>query len=43
MVQLDLFGFQDQELRKWIKDLNTDNMTPLEALVALSDLKKRIN
>ena len=43
MVQLDLFGSQDRELRKWIKDLNIDNMTPLEALMALNDLKKRIS
>ena len=43
MVQLDLFGSQDRELRKWIDDLNIDNMTPLEALMALNDLKKRIS
>ena len=43
MVQLDLFGSQDRELRKWIEDLNIDNMTPLEALMALDDLKKRIS
>jgi hypothetical protein len=43
MVQLDLFGSQDRELRKWIEDLNIDNMTPLEALMALNDLKKRIS
>ena len=43
MVQLDLFGSQDRALRKWIEDLNIDNMTPLEALMALNDLKKRIS
>jgi len=43
MVQLDLFGSQDRELRKWIKDLNIDTMTPVEALVALNDLKKRVS
>ena len=43
MVQLDLFGFQDRELRKWIKDLDLDTMTPLEALMTLNDLKKRIS
>ncbi|MBW2709688.1 MAG: DNA mismatch repair protein MutS, partial [Deltaproteobacteria bacterium] len=43
MVQLDLFGSQDRELRKWIEALNIDNMTPLEALMALNDLKKRIS
>ena len=43
MVQLDLFGSQDRELRKWIEDLNIDNMTPLEALMALNNLKKRVS
>ena len=43
MVQLDLFGFQDRELRKRINDLDIDTMTPLEALTALNDLKKRIS
>ncbi len=43
MVQLDLFGSQDQELRKWIRDLDINNMTPLEALMALNDLRKRID
>ena len=43
MVQLDLFGSQDQALRKWISDLNIDTMTPLEALVTLNDLKKRVS
>ncbi len=42
MVQLDLFGYQDRELRKWISEMDIDHMTPLEALMALSDLKKRI-
>jgi DNA mismatch repair protein MutS len=43
MVQLDLFGSPDRELRKWIHDLDIDNMTPLDALNALNDLKRRIN
>jgi len=43
MVQLDLFGNQDRELRKWIADLDIDTMTPLEALLALNKLKKRIS
>ncbi len=43
MVQLDLFGSQDRELRKWIRDLDIDTMTPLDALMALNDLKKRIS
>jgi DNA mismatch repair protein MutS len=43
MVQLDLFGSHDRELRKWIEDLDIDTMTPLEALMALNDLKNRIS
>ena len=43
MVQLDLFGSRDRELRKWVEDLDIDNMTPLDALIALNDLKKRMN
>ena len=43
MVQLDLFGSRDRELRKWIDDLDINNMTPLDALNALNDLKKRMN
>ncbi|MBN2032927.1 MAG: DNA mismatch repair protein MutS [Deltaproteobacteria bacterium] len=37
--QLQLFGFQEQGLRKWIKGLNTSEMTPLEALIELSKMK----
>ena len=43
MVQLDLFGSRDRELRQWIDDLDINNMTPLDALNALNDLKKRLN
>jgi hypothetical protein len=43
MVQLDLFGHPDRELRKWINDLDIDTMTPLDALMALNNLKKRIS
>ena len=43
MVQLDLFGSRDRELRKWIKDLNIDVMTPVDALMALNNLKKRLS
>ncbi len=43
MVQLDLFGAPDRELRKWIKDLNIDVMTPVEALMALNNLKKQLS
>jgi DNA mismatch repair protein MutS len=43
MVQLALFGSGDREIREWIRDLDLNAMTPVEALVALNDLKKRVN
>ena len=43
MVQLDLFGSRDRELRKWIKDLNIDAMTPVEALMELNNLKEHVS
>jgi len=42
MVQLDLFGSEDREIREWIRDLDIDSMTPVEALVTLSELKERV-
>jgi len=42
MVQLDLFGAGDREMREWIRGLKIDTMTPLEALVTLNELKERI-
>ncbi|MFO7601393.1 MAG: DNA mismatch repair protein MutS [Candidatus Desulfacyla sp.] len=43
MVQLALFGSGDREMREWIRALDIEAMTPVEALVALNDLKKRVN
>ena len=43
MVQLDLFGSRDRDLRKWIKELNIDAMTPVEALIELNNLKERVS
>jgi len=43
MVQLDLFGSRDQWLREWVQALDIDSMTPIEALVALNELKERVN
>jgi len=43
MVQLALFGSGDREMREWIRSLDIEAMTPVEALVALNDLKKRVN
>jgi len=42
MVQLPLFASAEQELREWISGLDIETMTPVEALVALNDLKKRV-
>jgi DNA mismatch repair protein MutS len=37
--QLNLFGFQEQGLKKWVQDLNLSEMTPLEALIELNKMK----
>ena len=42
MVQLDLFGSVDWKLREWVKGLDIDSMTPVEALVELSKLKESV-
>ena len=42
MVQLGLFEPQGRRLREWIKGLNVDGMTPVEALVTLNELKERL-
>jgi len=43
MVQLNLFGTQDRELRQRISRLNINSMTPLDALVELGKLKAHID
>jgi DNA mismatch repair protein MutS len=43
MVQLALFGAGDGKLREWIRGVDIEAMTPVEALVALNDLKKRVD
>jgi DNA mismatch repair protein MutS len=37
--QLNLFGFQEQGLKKWIQGLNISALTPLEALIELNKMK----
>ncbi len=37
--QMNLFGAQDERLRKWIEGLDISSMTPLEALIELHKLK----
>jgi DNA mismatch repair protein MutS len=41
--QLSLFGFQDQRLRKWVRDLDISSMTPLEALIELNRMKEYLD
>jgi DNA mismatch repair protein MutS len=39
-LQLNLFGAQDQRLKKWFQSLDVSSMTPLEALIELNKLKE---
>ncbi len=41
--QISLFEMKDDELRKEISDIAVDNMTPIEALNRLNELKKKID
>jgi DNA mismatch repair protein MutS len=43
VVQLGLFGSQDQKLRAWIRDMDISKMTPLDALVELNKLKEHVD
>jgi DNA mismatch repair protein MutS len=40
--QISLFEMKDDELRKEISDITVDEMTPLEALNRLNELKKKV-
>jgi DNA mismatch repair protein MutS len=42
-VQMTLFELQDDELRKELKSIDIEKLTPLEALQKLADLKKKMN
>ncbi len=44
--QLDFFNINDplfEELKKDINDLNLDELTPIEALLKLNELKRKLN
>ncbi len=41
-IQINLFEFKDDEIRKEISDLEINNLTPVEALNRLNELKKKI-
>ncbi|MFH0845628.1 MAG: DNA mismatch repair protein MutS [Pseudomonadota bacterium] len=43
VLQLNLFGAQDQRMRRWIAELDISSMTPLEALMELDKLKKYVD
>jgi len=40
--QINLFEIKDDSLRKEISEINVENLTPLEALNRLNDLKKKL-
>ena len=40
--QISLFEMKDDELRKEISEISVDNLTPLEALNRLNELKKKV-
>ncbi|MBP1742693.1 MAG: mutS, partial [Deltaproteobacteria bacterium] len=42
-LQLNLFGAQDERLKKWIRGLDISSMTPLEALIELHKLKSTVD
>lgn len=41
-VQTSLFDKEESEVEKELKDIDVDNLTPLQALTVLSDLKKKL-
>jgi len=42
-AQLNLFGGQDQRLKRWISGLDISTMAPLEALIELNKMKEYIS
>jgi DNA mismatch repair protein MutS len=42
-AQLNLFGGQDQKLKRWIADLDISTLSPLEALIELNKMKEYVN
>ncbi len=42
-LQYNLFEFQDDELRREISDIPINEMTPIDALNKLNELKKKVN
>jgi DNA mismatch repair protein MutS len=42
-LQINMFEFKDDEIRKEISDILIDNLTPLDALNKLSELKRKVD
>ncbi|RLB43668.1 MAG: DNA mismatch repair protein MutS [Deltaproteobacteria bacterium] len=42
IIQLNLFGMQDEHLVRWLRGLDISRMTPLEALVELDKMKRYV-
>ena len=42
-LQISLFEMKDNDLRKHISDISINDLTPLEALNKLSELKKKLD
>ncbi len=42
-IQLNLFEFKDDEIRKEISELEVNNITPIEALNKLNELKNKVD
>lgn len=42
-IQLDIFTAKDSELHREVEDLDIDNMTPMDALIKLQDMKEKIS
>jgi len=38
-----MFTVKDDELREKVRSIDVENMTPMQALQALAELKERIN
>ena len=41
--QLTMFKVKDDELRERMKELDVENMTPMQALQALAELKEKMH
>ena len=42
-MQISMFEFKDDKLRKELTDLSIDSLTPLDALNRLNEMKKKLD